>query len=340
MAIAERKENGVEPKEFTDIIGGHGPWQLGIFTFFLFCSAPHCMHNLIMTFFAPNVEHWCARSPEALLANISVEQWKNESVPMVNKRGGGMERSSCTVYNVSYTNGTFLSPFLRESDAITCNSWEYDVSFYKSTMVDEWDLVCDREWLVSVAKTVYMIGFLVSVTVCGQMSDRFGRRPVVITCLCVFLIAALLTMLSTNFLMFIVLRFFVALGLTSVFTVSYVILTEVVGAEYRSAYCFTFKFGWVFSYMLLPGIAWLIPSWFWLQCAITVPWLILLCVFWVIPETPRWLLTHGKFHEAEEILLHAARRNKKDIKKTKAALEQFLSRQMKKRKVMKMFSIF
>lgn len=61
MAIPEKKENGLKPKEFTDIIGGHGPWQLGIFTFCLFCAAPHCFHNLIMTFFAPNIEHWCAR---------------------------------------------------------------------------------------------------------------------------------------------------------------------------------------------------------------------------------------------------------------------------------------
>lgn len=60
------------------------------------------------------------------------------------------------------------------------------------------------------------------------------------------------------------------------------LVTEVISAEYRSSYCFTFKFGWVFAYMMLPGIAWLIPNWFWLQFTITVPWLSLLCVFWYV----------------------------------------------------------
>lgn len=328
MTSSEKRENGVRPKEFTDIIGGHGPWQLGIFTFCMFCAAPHCLHNLIMTFFAPNVEHWCARPAEVISANISAFEWQNISIPMISKRGIS-ERSSCTFYNSSVVNGTLQPPFPLDSDPIFCKSWEYDVTFYESTMVDEWNLVCDREWLVSVAKTVYMVGFLVSVTICGQISDRFGRRPTVIACLCVFLVAALLTLFCTNFLMFIVLRFFVALGLTTVFTISYVILTEVISAEYRSAYCFTFKFGWIFAYMLLPGIAYLIPSWFWLQFTITIPWLSLLCVFWVIPETPRWLLTHSKFTEAEAILMKAAKKNGKDMKVAKAEIAQFIRQQSK-----------
>ncbi|KFM68453.1 hypothetical protein X975_11856, partial [Stegodyphus mimosarum] len=65
------------------------------------------MHNLIMAFFAPNVKHWCARSPEALAANVSIEQWKNESLPMENTYGGGMEYSKCTyTANVTYKNGS------------------------------------------------------------------------------------------------------------------------------------------------------------------------------------------------------------------------------------------
>ncbi|GFU27111.1 organic cation transporter protein, partial [Nephila pilipes] len=100
-----------------------------------------------------------------------------------------------------------------------------------------------------------------------------------IACLSVFLIAAMLTLVSVNFIMFLALRFFVALGLTSVFTISYVILTEIVSVKYRSIYCFTFKYGWVFAYMLMPYIAWHITSWFWLQFVFTLPWLSLMCIF-------------------------------------------------------------
>ncbi|XP_035233011.1 organic cation transporter protein-like isoform X1 [Stegodyphus dumicola] len=295
MALVKQKGNASQPKDFTNIIG----------------------------------DHWCARSPEAILANVSVEQWINESLPLVKTRTGDMERSRCTMYNDSYANGSITSSLYLKRHPIKCNAWEYDLSFYEATIVDKWNLVCDREWMISITKTTYMVGFLLSSSLSGQISDRIGRRRVVIGCLFVFLAAAFLTLLSESFLMFVILRFFIALGMTSLFTIAIVIFSEVVSAEYRTLYGMTYKYGWAIAYMLLPGIAWLIPDWFWLQLAITLPWLGLLCVFWVVPDTPSWLLAQGKIDKAKEILLRAAKRNKKDINATKAALEVFLSQKTK-----------
>ena len=72
---------------------------------------------------------------QVVLANISAEEWKNSSVPMISKRGGGLERSSCTFYNNSFSNGSLLAPFPIDQEPISCESWEYDISFYESTMV-------------------------------------------------------------------------------------------------------------------------------------------------------------------------------------------------------------
>ncbi|KAF8777115.1 Organic cation transporter protein like [Argiope bruennichi] len=269
------------------------------------------------------MDHWCARPPEIIAANISVEEWKNRSIPIVKGRTELYESSHCTMYPSTIRNGSLYSNINEEP--IKCTAWEYDNSFYKDTMVDQWDLVCEREWLIPIAKTVYMVAFLLAATLCGQLSDKFGRRKTMIGCLVVFLIAASLTLLSVNFIMFLVFRFFVALGLTSVFTISYVILAEIVSVEYRSIYCFTFKYGWVFAYMLMPYIAWLIPSWFWLQLVFTLPWLTLLSVFWIVPETPRWLITKRRFSELEKVLLYAAERNGKDMKEAKAAIHHFIT---------------
>ncbi|XP_015930794.1 organic cation transporter protein isoform X2 [Parasteatoda tepidariorum] len=329
MPTDEKSSRSAVEEEFTDIVGGHGKWQMKMYFFCFLCSWPHCFHNLIMTFFAPNVDHWCARPPDMLAANISANEWRNQSIPLVVNRAGLIQKSQCTLYKSILVNGSLFVPSTSESAAESCKSWEYDDSFYKSTMVDDWDLVCDREWLISVSKTVYMVAFLIAATLCGQLSDKFGRRPVMIVCVCLFLIAGLLTLLSRNFMMFVVLRFFLAMGITSTYTISYVLLSEVVSVEYRSIYLFTFKFGWTYAYMLMPLIAWLIPSWFWLQCALTLPWLCLLSVFWMIPETPRWLLTHGKYTQLEKTLLIAAEKNGKDMKQAKASIHNYVSRQQK-----------
>ncbi|KAG8171365.1 hypothetical protein JTE90_010109, partial [Oedothorax gibbosus] len=122
------------PKEFTDIIGGHGRFQMTIFAFVLFACIPHCWHNLIMTFFAPNIDHWCARPPQIVQANISVEQWRNASLPVVRNRAGG-KISHCTMYATSVDNGSLSMNTSR--DPVKCSAWEYNTTFYHNTMVDE-----------------------------------------------------------------------------------------------------------------------------------------------------------------------------------------------------------
>ncbi|CAL1284203.1 unnamed protein product [Larinioides sclopetarius] len=310
-------------KEYTDIIGGHGRFQLTILIFCFFCAAPHCMHDFSITFFAPNIDYWCARPNEVLQANISVNEWRNSSIPIIKSRTGLDEYSQCTVFNSSIANGLLYHQ--NNTNPIKCNTWEYDHSTYKRTIVDEWNLVCDREWLVGMAKTVYMAGFLFGSVINGQLSDRFGRRKIFIFCIILFLIFSFLTLLSTNIIMFLVCRFALAFGITSVFVNSPVILAEIVSSEYRSIYCFTYKYGFTLAFMLMPLIAWLIPDWFWLHLIFTLPWVSLLCVFWVLPETPRWLLTNGKFSELEELLLYAAKKNRKDMKKAKLEISDFIA---------------
>ncbi|GBO30074.1 hypothetical protein AVEN_96585-1, partial [Araneus ventricosus] len=101
--------------------------------------------------------------------------------------------------------------------------------------------------------------------------------------------------------------------------------SEIVSFEYRSIYCFTYKFGFTLTFMVMPLIAWLIPDWFWLHLIFTLPWVSLLCAFWILPETPRWLLTNGKFIELEELLLYAAEKNGKDMKKAKLEINDFIA---------------
>ncbi|CAL1284205.1 unnamed protein product [Larinioides sclopetarius] len=226
------------------------------------------------------------------------------------------------MYNISIHGGELHR---NNIEIVQCDSWEYDHSHYKRTIVDQWNLVCDREWLVSMAKTVYMLGFLFGSIANGQLSDRFGRRKVMLLCLCIFLVFAFLTLLSENIIMFLIFRFFLAFGLTSLYVNSAVILSEITSAQYRSIYVFAFKFGYILGYPLTPLIAWLVPDWFWLQLIFTLPWLSLLCAFWILPETPKWLLSHRKFSELEKVLLHAAEKNGKDMKQAQIEISDFVS---------------
>ncbi|GFS61151.1 organic cation transporter protein [Nephila pilipes] len=260
-----------ESVEVSDVIGGYGPWQRDIFVLLFLASIPSAWHNLQMTFMAPSgVEFWCAQ-PSHL--NMSIHEWRNRSSP---PEHFGLD-SRC-----------YVSPFWRmqsnatvqENDLLKCTVWEYDDSFYPSTIIDEWDLVCDREWLISFSVSIYNVGYLVAVLVFGQLSDSVGRRPTLLFSYVMNVAAGFLSAFAPSFAMFAILRFFTAVGGAGFYTVSFVILIEMVSPAYRSMVGVAINFGWCLAFISLPGVAWIIRDWFWLQLAVTLPKLLFISVFW------------------------------------------------------------
>nr|XP_025734807.1 solute carrier family 22 member 12 isoform X3 [Callorhinus ursinus] len=53
------------------------------------------------------------------------------------------------------------------------DGWVYDHSTFTSTIVSEWDLVCDSHALKPMAQSIYLSGILVGAAVCGHISDRW-----------------------------------------------------------------------------------------------------------------------------------------------------------------------
>jgi hypothetical protein len=72
------------------------------------------------------------------------------------------------ITDTCYVNGTRCTTFL------------FETSFYKSSIISEWDLVCSESWMSSFSQTMYMIGMLTASITAGYSADRFGRKPVII----------------------------------------------------------------------------------------------------------------------------------------------------------------
>lgn len=68
---------------------------------------------------------------------------------------------------------------------------------------------------------------------------------------------------------------------------------------------------WSVGIMLLPAVASYWTSWTYLYMAISYPTVILIFLYPLIPNSPRWLINKGRVREAKEVLLNAARVNGK-----------------------------
>ncbi|GBO10634.1 Solute carrier family 22 member 5, partial [Araneus ventricosus] len=146
-------------KDLMDLVKGNGPWQWSILTVVLVCVIPHGSNNFSMTFIAPNVDHWCSRPPGT---NISVQYWKEFALPPDDKQ--------CSRYKfINISERSEGGNASRET--ISCDSWEYDDSIYSSTIVSQWNLVCDREWLISMSKSIFIAGIFLSSTLFAYLTD-------------------------------------------------------------------------------------------------------------------------------------------------------------------------
>lgn len=97
---------------------------------------------------------------------------------------------------------------------------------------------------------------------------------------------------------------------------SYVICMEIVGTKWRAAITVLYQIPFSLGHMSLAGLAYLFRHWQHLQLAISLPSIILLSYWWIVPESPRWLLAVGRQKAACKILKKAAKVNKvpdKDI---------------------------
>lgn len=289
-----------ETLDFTDILGEDGKWQRKIFYMTLVCGITMSWNHLGISFLAYPVEYWCAR-PQG--PNVSLYSWKNQFLPNITYRSD-VSNSQCEVQAYNLTIDGKIN-FLNETEK--CKFWEYSNEYY--SIVEEWNLVCEKTWMLSMSQSIYMFGFLVAVSLTGQMSDLFGRRPTIILNVLILLTASTATAFSTSFTMFVILRSFVAVGQAGMDLAVFVLVMEVFGPSCRATYAILQSFSFCLGYMLLPLIAWLLSDWFYLQLVFALTSLCYINFFWCLPESPRWLLSKGYTKRALSVMKLAAKEN-------------------------------
>ncbi|KAM9069865.1 solute carrier family 22 member 4 isoform X1 [Sarcophilus harrisii] len=299
--------------EVTAFLGEWGPFQRLIFFLLSASIIPNGFNSMSIVFLAGVPEHRC-RVPAS--ANLS-SAWRNQSVPR-HLQDGREVPSKCRRYQLAaLTNFSAqgLVPGrdvnLSQVELEPClDGWEYSQDTYLSTIVTEWNIVCDENWKPPLTTSLFFVGVLMGSFISGQLSDRFGRKNILFGTMAVQTGFSFLQIFSVNWEMFTVLFIIVGMGQISNYVVAFILGTEILGKSVRIIFstlgvCIFFAIG----YMLLPLFAYFIRDWRMLLLALTVPGVLCVPLWWVIPESPRWLISQGRFAEAEDIIQKAAKMN-------------------------------
>lgn len=173
-------------------------------------------------------------------------------------------------------------------------------------------------WFVSCA----LLGCIIGVVVSGKLSDRFGRKIVMIISALLFLVSALGCMYADFFASLITFRLIGGIGIGVASMVSPLYISEFAPSRLRgtmvSLYQLALTIGIVTAYLTnayLAGYAEkeiaagagsaLFPEQVWrtMLGLGAVPAFIFLMSLLAVPESPRWLLSRGKRESAKRILI-------------------------------------
>lgn len=85
---------------------------------------------------------------------------------------------------------------------------------------------------------------------------------------------------------------------------------EITNVELRELIAVLYQIPFNLGHLTLAGFAYYLRDWHHLQLALSIPSLLLISYYWIVPESPRWLYTVGRVDDAADVLIKAAKMNR------------------------------
>ncbi|KAJ3035763.1 hypothetical protein HDV00_003435 [Rhizophlyctis rosea] len=159
-----------------------------------------------------------------------------------------------------------------------------------------------------ILNAIQNIGSLLALPFSPIISDRYGRRYGIILGAAIMLAATAIQSASQNIGMFIAARGIIGFGLGFAANAAPLLITELAYPTQRGPYTSLYNSTWylgsiiaawtTFGTFAIPTTwSWRIPS-----ILMGLPSVLQVFLIWIVPESPRWLIAHGREEEARDIL--------------------------------------
>ncbi|KAM3865178.1 solute carrier family 22 member 7-like [Diretmus argenteus] len=291
-------------------INGFGRFQMMIIGISFIGRFTLPCHFMLNNFIAVVPSHHCDLSPlddGGVFRNLTLEQRLAVGIP-VQEDGNP---SSCQMFAEPQYHLLLNSSNVTTLPTVPCqNGWVYDNTTFQSTLATEWDLVCDERGKDKATATIFFIGVMFGALSFGSLSDRFGRRIMLLVSYIFGMVFGIASAFSTSYVMFAVLRFFTGFSITGIVIVSTVLNVEWVDIKNRKLVGVIDSLSWTFGNTVFPAIAYFVTDWRLLTISVTSPLLLAIFIWRWTPESARWLIANGKLEQAQYYLLKCAKMNK------------------------------
>ncbi|XP_076451281.1 organic cation/carnitine transporter 2-like [Babylonia areolata] len=176
-----------------------------------------------------------------------------------------------------------------------------------STIVTNFQLVCDMSWVPSLTISLQMVGVLIGAILAGQLADSVGRKKTIVSFTALHAVFNLIAAFSLTWQMFAVMRTLIGLTNGAVLVVAELYPVEFIGKTKR-ALISSVPF-WGLGTTTLSLLVWAVPDWSHVHLIIAACSAVCLPGWLFLPESVRWLTVKGHVTKAQRVLCKMARWN-------------------------------
>ncbi|XP_044742619.1 solute carrier family 22 member 5-like [Chrysoperla carnea] len=305
LCAENNNKNEIESfDDILEIVGSDGSFQHRFNWLFNFAYAmilSMTFMNVIIALAIP--EHWCY-IPGRENTNYTVAEWREKTIPKEMDNLGQISFSKCKAYSLTDDNVTQ-----------SCNNgWEFDKTWYESTIVTDNDWVCDKEVYVTHSLVYSRVGEFIGTIVLGSLGDSIGRRPVFIVTVVTMTITRIVMLFTTySYVVFMIVSILSSATLNSGFQSPLTISMEIISVKMRATLISIQYLGWTIGICILPLIMWVVRRWDYFFLITTLPGLLIFIFYKYLIESPRWLVSRGEMEKAYVQLKVIAKYNKRPL---------------------------
>ena len=178
--------------------------------------------------------------------------------------------------------------------------------------------IADIPWLQGWVMSSALLGCLIGVVVSGGLSDKYGRKFMMILAAVIFALSAFGTGAAQTIDQFILFRIISGVGIGIASNISPMYLSEVSPPAVRGKFVAIYQLAIVLGILSAQIVNWLIArpvipgedilnswngqvGWRWMFWAPIFPSILYLILTFIVPESPRWLIAKTRYDKATDI---------------------------------------
>ncbi|KAH8406672.1 hypothetical protein KR222_002333 [Zaprionus bogoriensis] len=216
-----------------------------------------------------------------------------------------------------------------------CHSYNYELFMDYESFTSDMNWICNDAWKLTLGQSMFFVGSVVGTLSLGYLADILGRVPILIVANLIAMVGNLLTVFSTNLLLFCVFRLISGFATDSNFLMMYILgechnrilswvnsdlfIDSLAVMEYMRPSLRTvglsicIGFFYCIGSMSAPWIAVVMSSWRGYLLSTALPLGLIPLFHFIVPESVQWLISKRKYEQAIACLKYVAKVNDRQV---------------------------